>query len=117
MGSAVCSVALQSTPLPSERLPSLDSANQLPPNDSPEEHMNPLLSFLGSLMVEFGEDQSVAEYIDHEIWSTNEWIEDNQLNRLDSSPRQLGNIESTSGSESTRSIFDDLDADEKKETN
>ena len=85
-------------------------------SDSPEEYMQPLLSLFRSLLVEFGRDQGTAEVIDHEVWLTNEWIEENRIHRLDRSPRQLGNIESTDRPESTRSIFDDIDADEKPET-
>ncbi len=49
-------------------------------------------------------------------WLTKEWIEDNQIDELDRDPRQLGNIESPNGPERTRSIFDDIDADEQSET-
>ena len=94
----------------------LEWENNHSPSDSPEEHMQPLLSFLRSLLVEFGGDQSLAKDIGDQKWLTKEWIKDNQIDRLDSSSRQLGNIESIDGPESTRSTFDDIDADEQSKT-
>ena len=78
--------------------------------------MQLLLSFLRSLLVEFGKDQNAAQDIHHQIWLTEVWIEDHQIDRLDRSPRQLGNIEPPGGPESTRSIFDDIDEDEQSES-
>ena len=90
--------------------------NNHSPSDSPEGHMQPLLSVLRSLLVEFAGEQDVAEDICDQIQLAEEWIERNQMDRLDSSPLQLEDIESTGELESTRSIFDDIDAGEKSET-
>ena len=84
--------------------------------DLPEEYMQPLLDLLSSLLKEFGEDQDMAESINHEIGLTYNWIAEEDIDELDRSPRQLGNIESTGGPESTRSIFDDIDANKQSET-
>ena len=86
------------------------------PSDSAEEHMQPLLDFLRSLLVEFGGDQDLANDIDNQQWLAREWVQENQIAEIDSDPRQLGTIESPNGPESTRSIFDDIDADEQSET-
>ena len=59
--------------------------------------MQLLLSFLRSLLVEFGKDQNAAQDIHNQIWLTEVWIEDHQIDRLDRSPRQLGNIEPPGG--------------------
>ena len=85
------------------------------PSDSAEEHMQPLLDFLRSLLVEFGEDQDLANDIGNEQWLVREWVEENQIDEIDRDPRQLGTIESPNGHESTRSIFDDIDSDEQSE--
>ena len=103
--------------LRNELLPRLEDVRneweqEYSPNESPEEHMLTFLNFLASLMVEFDGDQSVAKVIDNEIWLTNEWIEENKNLVPQEDPRQLGNIESAARSKTTRSIFDDIDADE-----
>ena len=90
--------------------------NDYSAEDSPEEHMQLLLSFLRSLLVEFGRDQSAAQDIHHEILLAEVWIEDNQIDKHDRSPRQLGNIEPLGGPQSSRSIFEDIDAGEQSET-
>ncbi len=84
--------------------------------DLPEDHMQPFLEFLDSLLVEFGEDLSAAERISREIDLTYQWIAENEMDRLDRTPRQLGNIESAVGPVSTRSIFDDIDAYEQSDS-
>lgn len=80
-------------------------------SDLPEDYMQSLLEFLDSLLVEFGEDENVAEQIAIEKELTYQWIDEIEIRRLDRGPRQLGHIESTGGPKSTRSIFDDIDAD------
>ena len=101
-----------------ELLPRLEDVRREWENDdspahSPGEHMQPLLEYFGSLLVQFAEDPTSAGVIDREMCLTKEWIEDNEVQSLDRSPRQLGEIEATDSPESTRSIFDDIDADEK----
>ena len=79
--------------------------------------MEPHLEFLRTLSVEFGKDQSALETINHQLWLTEEWIEDNQSESVDENPRQLEEVEATARPESGRSIFDDIDADDKWEPN
>ena len=87
------------------------------PDDSPEDYMEPHTKFLRTLLVEFEKDQSALESIDHQIWVIEEWIEDNQIDRVDENPRKLEEIEATARHERRRSIFDDIDADGKPDTN
>ena len=87
------------------------------PDYSPEEYMEPHLEFLRTLSVEFGEDQSELEMLNYQLWLAEEWIEDNQLESVGETPRQLEEIEATARPESRRSIFDDIDEDDKCEPN
>ena len=87
------------------------------PSHSPEEYMEPHLEFLRTLSVEFREDQSALETINHQLWRTEDWIEDNQSESVDENPRQLEEVEATARPESGRSIFDDIDEDDKYEPN
>ncbi|MCY4090695.1 MAG: hypothetical protein OXF62_07745 [Caldilineaceae bacterium] len=104
-----------------ELLPRLDGVREMwednySSSDLPEEYMQPHLDFLNSLLREFGEDPSAAEQIEREEDLTYQWIAENEIDELERSPRQLGSIESTYGPETTRSIFDDINADEQPET-
>jgi len=79
---------------------------------SPEEHMQPLLEVLGSLKERFSDDEGAITLIDREICRTNEWIDEHTPEELERSPRELGKVEAPENPHSTRSIFDDIDADE-----
>ncbi len=83
-----------------------------PYDQPPEDYMQPLLDFFDSLKAQFGDDESAVQDIDYEIWQLSEWIEENTPQELERSPRQLGKIEAPENPQSTRSIFDDIDADE-----
>ena len=85
------------------------------PGDSREGYMQPHLDFLESLIVEFGEDQDVAGDIQLQMLLVEDWINDDQTDSIESSPRQLENIAPTDGPASARSIFDDIDASEQTE--
>ena len=85
-------------------------------SDLPEDYMQSLLEFLNSLLEEFGEDQNMAEQINYEIELTYQWIEENEISRIDRGSRELGHIEAIGRPESMRSIFDDIAADEQSET-
>ena len=81
-------------------------------NESPDDHMLPFLRFLTALSEEFNEDQNAVEIINNEIWAINEWIEEHQIDSPEEDPWELDSIESTTQPETTRSIFDDIDAEE-----
>jgi hypothetical protein len=74
--------------------------------------MQELLEFFDSLKARFGDDQSAVELIDQQIRLTNEWIGENTPDEPDRSPRKLGKVEALEKPQTTRSIFDDIDADE-----
>lgn len=80
--------------------------------ESPEEHMQPLLEVFDSLKKRFGDDESAITLIDCEIRRTNEWIDENTPEEPEQSPRKLGKVEAPEKPHSTRSIFDDIDANE-----
>lgn len=80
--------------------------------EPPEAHMGPLLSYFESLLLEFGEEQPAAAEIDFHLSLTKDWIYENQAHVLEEDTWELGNIESTTQPETTRSIFDDIDAEE-----
>jgi len=82
------------------------------PSESPEEHMQQLLEFFGSLKERFGDDESAVKLIDRQIQHTSEWISENTPEEPERSPRKLGKIRAPDESHSARSIFDDIDADE-----
>lgn len=82
------------------------------PGEPPEEHMQPVLEFFGSLKERFGDDESAVKLIDRQIQHTSEWIAENTPEEPERSPRKLGKIEAPDESHSARSIFDDIDADE-----
>lgn len=80
--------------------------------ESPEEHMQQLLEIFDSLKARFVHDENSIKIIESEIHLTNEWIEENTIEDLQRSPRELGKVEASEIQHSTRSIFDDIDADE-----
>jgi hypothetical protein len=82
------------------------------PGEPPEEHMQQLLEFFGSLKERFGDDESTFNLIEREIQRTSEWIDENTPKEPERSPRKLGEIEAPAESRSARSIFDDIDANE-----
>jgi hypothetical protein len=82
-------------------------------DDSPEDHMQALLDSFQTLKEYFEDDENAVELIDREIQNTNEWIEDQTPEEEpERSPRKLGTVEASDKPQSTRSIFDDIDADE-----
>ena len=77
--------------------------------------MRPLLEFFNSLKAQFEDDESAIQVIDREIQRANEWVDENTVDELESNPRQLGEIHAPKQPQGTRSIFDDIDADEEQE--
>ncbi len=80
--------------------------------EPPEEYLQPLLELLASLRVPFGDDLSVIEDVDREIWHLEEWIEEHPFEELEEAPRQLDVSDLHEPLSSTRSLFDDIDAGE-----
>ncbi|MCX5827619.1 MAG: hypothetical protein NTV58_06415 [Deltaproteobacteria bacterium] len=86
--------------------------SERPPFQSPEEYMQQLLESFDSLKNRFGDDPSAVELIDREVRLTNDWIGENTPEEPEGSSRKLGKVEATEKPQSTRSIFDDIDANE-----
>lgn len=63
----------------------------------------------------FADDVNAVEIIEREIQRTNEWVEEHAPEEPDRNPRRLGKVEAPEKSQSARSIFDDIDADEGSE--
>jgi len=82
------------------------------PGETPAEHMQQLLEFFDSLKNRFGDDESAIKLIDRQIRRTSEWIDENTPEEPERSPRKLGKVEAHEKPQSTRSIFDDIDANE-----
>lgn len=82
-------------------------------DDSPEEHMQPLVELFETLKRRFATDPEATKIIDREIQRTDEWIGENTpVEAPERTPRKLGRVEATESARSSRSIFDDIDAEE-----
>ena len=84
--------------------------------EPPEEYMQQLLELFDSLKKQFGDDESAAKLIDREIRRTREWIDENTPEEPERPPRELVKVEAQEKLQSTRSIFDDIDANEDLDT-
>jgi hypothetical protein len=84
-------------------------------SDSPESHMQQLMEGLNTLKQCFADDGNAVEIIEREIKRTNEWVEEHQPEEPDRKPRRLGKVDKSEKAQSARSIFDDIDADERLE--
>ena len=80
--------------------------------EPPEEYMQQLLELFDSLKKQFGDDENATKLIDREIRRTSEWIDENTPEEPERAPRNLGKVEVQEKPQSTRSIFDDVDANE-----
>ena len=85
--------------------------------ESPEDYIYPFLELCDSLLSQFGDEQDTALMIDHQVSLARDWIDQYEAEWSDEELQQLGQIEATDGPESSRSIFDDIDADEGLEAN
>jgi hypothetical protein len=82
----------------------------------PSEHMQQLLESFDTLKKRFGGDADSAKIIDREIQRANEWIGEHSPEEPEREPRELGKVEAADATESERSIFDDIDADDEEGT-
>ena len=102
-----------------ELLPGLDDVrldweSNHPLDEPPEEYMQSLLEFFDSLSAQFSDDEDEIRVIDRETHLAVQWIDENTPEEAERNSRQLGSIELPEKSHSTRSIFDDIDANEDK---
>ena len=84
---------------------------------SPEEQMQQFFEFCDSLLLRFGDEKDIAELINKQISLAWSWIDENEEQWPDEELRQWGQIEATDERESSRSIFEDIDADDGLEAN
>ena len=84
---------------------------------SPEDQMHPFFELCDSLLSQFGDDQDTVEWIDQQESLAWDWINENQVYWPDEDLQRLGEIEEIEGPESSRSIFEDIDADDGLEAN
>ena len=100
-----------------ELLPRLDDVRREwqsnhSPGEEPEDYMQGLLEVFESLRNCFSEDENAIDLIDREKRLTNDWIAENTPDEPERSPRKLEKVEVSEKLNNTRSIFDDIDADE-----
>ena len=80
--------------------------------ESPEQHMDKLFEFFDSLKKRLGDDEFSIRVIEREVQHTSQWIAEHTPEEPEISPRELQKIETPDEAHNTRSIFDDIDADE-----
>jgi len=79
-------------------------------DETPDEHMQPLLDSLETLKAEF-DDPEVDRAVLRETQRANNWIaEHGDDEEVERPGRSLGNVESLQTLDGSRSIFDDVDA-------
>jgi len=82
-------------------------------DQSPDDHMQPLLDSFEILKREFGHDDEALAAINRQIERVNEWIEEHMPEEpedMESSSRKLGNVKAQDTFRDGRSVFDDVDA-------
>lgn len=105
----------------SELLPTLGAVRRKwerdqPPDERPEEYLQPLLTSLDTLKSVFADDDVAMNYISRESERAQEWIAENTPEEPERSPRVLSVAETAAQPQSRRSIFDDIDAGEDSES-
>ncbi len=78
--------------------------------ESPEDHMQPLLDLFKSLQRQFAQDEEAVKIIGCESQRAREWIDEHTSEEPTISPRALGKVEPPEMQHGSRSIFDDIDA-------
>lgn len=80
------------------------------PNDEPaDEHMERIFESFKILKNTFSGDTKAMQIIDREVDHANSWVNDNEYENLEISPRSLGSAAMNDQPQGTRSIFDDVD--------
>ena len=100
-----------------ELLPRLDDVrcewqSNHDPDQSPDDHMQPLLEAFETLKTMFHDDETAVERIDRETEHAQEWVwEEHMPDDSDETPeRRLGEAPAADIHSGDRSIFDDVDA-------
>jgi hypothetical protein len=74
--------------------------------------MQSLLESLDTLKTFFSNDAVATKIIERELKESNDWISEHTSEEPTRRPRQLGTVDLTQKPTSSRSLFDDVDADE-----
>lgn len=95
----------------------IDRQEEYSLEDDAEEHMQSAIEFLDTVKDTFTGKPAIVEKIDREIALANDWILEQEP--YDTGPRRpprtLGDVDSSDQTPSSRSIFDDIDADDTSE--
>jgi hypothetical protein len=81
-------------------------------SEDAEEHMSQWLTHLTSLENCYSDDSSISERIDKERESVLQWIGEHTNASMTATERKFGSVETLDVPVSSRSIFDDIDADD-----
>jgi hypothetical protein len=103
-----------------ELLPRLDNVRRDLQSDyyssgSADSHMSSLMESFDTLEGLFGDDQDAVRIIERERQQAAEWIGEHEPDERERKPRKLGKVEAEEKRAGTRSIFDDIDADEESD--
>ena len=80
-------------------------------DQSPDDHMEPLLEAFETLKAMNDDDETAVEKIDRETAQVKEWVSEHMLDDSDEKPeRRLGEATAADILSGDRSIFDDVDA-------
>ena len=100
-----------------EELRSQWEDDYLSETESPEDHMGPFQDYCLSLLSQFDNDKNTSRTINDQMSLAWGWVYENEVQWPDEDLRQWGQIESTDERESSRSVFEDIDADDGLEAN
>lgn len=102
-----------------ELLPRLDEVRfdhqLIRSSDTPaDEHMYEFVSSLATLKKCFAGDADALKAIDRETDRVNDWTSKNSNDEPEREPRKIGKVSKQQNSKMSRSIFDDIDADDSR---
>lgn len=78
----------------------------------PDSHVDNILEFLDYVKVPFEDDEGILEAIDHQVSLAWQWVEETTYEGHEKLPQRIGTIPPRERPQSTRDIFDDIDAEE-----
>jgi energy-coupling factor transporter ATP-binding protein EcfA2 len=88
-----------------------DWQSNLPSEDSPDGHMQPLLDSFEALKRYFADDEDTVKIVNRETELAQQWVAEHMPDESkDKPPRKLAAVSKSEQPQSERSIFDDVDA-------
>ena len=88
----------------------LDWESRYDGDRQPDSHVDEILEFLDYLKLPFENDEEVLEVIEHQESLSWQWVHETTYENQEKLPQRIGTILSQERPQSTRSIFDDIDA-------